>query len=184
MKTRSPPALLTAGSSSSSIICRRAFACFSVAQERVTTLPAPVQAAAVPTPTTTRKVVEWFSSSSSKGGHALPSCGSVGPLPGQQQQPQWRGQGLLGTSPQAHLAFALAEFSILAVVQQPQFAPPPGPQAGGWNQAGLKAALNQMALQAASPWGLGFWTLVPHLFGWYIAHPPSSITVGNSHSKT
>lgn len=118
-----------------------------------------------------------------QGGTRAPSGGSVGPLPGQQQQPQWRGQGLLGTSPQAHLAFALAEFSILAVVQQPQFAPPPGPQAGGWNQAGLKAALNQMALQAASPWGLGFWTLVPHLFGWYIAHPPSSITVGNSHSK-
>jgi uncharacterized membrane protein YgcG len=47
-------------------------------------------------------------------------------------------------TPQAHTAFAPAQF--------PAASPPPYGPSGGWDQANLIAALNQMALQGQSPW--------------------------------
>jgi hypothetical protein len=50
---------------------------------------------------------------------------------------------------QAHTAFAPAQLSGAT-----HSAPPPKQQQGGWDQAGLIAALNQMSLQGSAPWVL------------------------------
>lgn len=65
----------------------------------------------------------------------------------------WAG-GLLGPEPQAHTALAPAEFSIPTSIPQQQFAPPPGPQVDGWDQASFIAAQNQIAPHGANPWVL------------------------------
>ncbi|XP_066344408.1 uncharacterized protein [Miscanthus floridulus] len=98
--------------------------------------------------------------SQSRGGHrppALPAAPWYCYPPwtaGVHQQPwrppAWGGPGVLGAFPsaQAHTVLAPAQFSGTATS-----APPPQQQ-GGWDQAGLIAALNQMSLQGSSPWVL------------------------------
>jgi len=83
--------------------------------------------------------------------------------------------------PQAHTAFAPSQ------VSPPVPAPAGYPAPAGWDQAGLIAALNQMALQGTNPWVLDtgatshmssndgiLFSRLPHL--------PSFITVGNGSS--
>ena len=90
----------------------------------------------------------------------------------------WHGPRVLGTFPQAqaHTAFAPAQFSDTSA---------PSPQQhGGWDQAGLVAALNQMSLQGPSPWVLdtGATAHMSSSDGILLSHlppPPSGITVGN-----
>jgi hypothetical protein len=70
------------------------------------------------------------------------------PWPNQQQSwapPQQQSWAPPPPTPQAHTAFAPAQFSAAA-------APSPYGPLGGWDQANLIAALNQMAIQGQSPW--------------------------------
>ena len=81
-----------------------------------------------------------------------------------------RGQGIMGASPQAHTVFA---------------PPPPAPSAPLWDQAGLIAALNQMALQN-SGWVMdsGATSHMHNSDGILISRQLSSIpsiTVGSGH---
>jgi hypothetical protein len=92
--------------------------------------------------------------------------------------PAWRSPGILGpfTQAQAHTA--------LAPVQSSDNPAPPMAAQGGWDQAGLIAALNQMSLQGSSPWVLdtGATAHMSSSDGILLSHlpPPSfGITVGN-----
>jgi len=98
-------------------------------------------------------------SAQSGGGHR-PSAPSAAPwycyppwAAEVQQQPwrppAWGGPGVLRAFPsaQAHTALAPAQFSGTGTATP---APPPQQQ-GGWDQADLIAALNQMSLQGPSP---------------------------------
>jgi hypothetical protein len=83
-------------------------------------------------------------------------------------------------TPQAHAAFAPAQFSAAA-------APSPYGPSGGWDQANLIAALNQMAIQGQSPWVMdsGATSHMSSNDGILLSRlpsPPSSIMVGNGHS--
>jgi len=82
--------------------------------------------------------------------------------------------------PQAHTAFA-----------PPQFSGATGPSAygtpGGWDQASLIAALNQMAIQGSNPWVMdtGATSHMSSNDGILLSRlpsQPSSITVGNGQS--
>ena len=80
--------------------------------------------------------------------------------------------GILGASPQAHTAFAPVQVS---------------PAAPTWDQAGLVAALNQMALQNQTSWVMdsGASSHMSTTDGILLSHLPSShsfITVGNGHT--
>jgi hypothetical protein len=92
--------------------------------------------------------------------------------------PAWRSPGILGpfTQAQAHTA--------LAPVQYSDNPAPPMAEQGGWDQAGLIAALNQMSLQGSSPWVLdtGATSHMSSSAGILLSRlpPPSfGITVGN-----
>ena len=82
----------------------------------------------------------------------------------------------MGTPPQAHTAFASAQYS--------DGVPPPQPGTGPWNQAGLVAALNQLSLQGSNHWVLdtGASTHMSPSDGILLSrlpHSDSFITVGN-----
>ena len=95
--------------------------------------------------------------------------------------PAWGGSGVLGAPPpaQAHTAFAPAQFSGAT-----NSSLPPHQQQGGWDQAGLIAALNQMSLQGSSPWvfDTGATAHMSSSDGILLSRlppPPSGITVGD-----
>jgi len=112
--------------------------------------------------------------SSQGGSHGPPQPAgpwvSFSPWGGYQQQ--WRphsGPDVLGTPPQAHTAFAAAQYSDGALPPQPQ------PGAGPWNQARLVAALNQLSFQGSNPWVLDKDASTHVTLGWYTPLLPPSL---------
>jgi transposase InsO family protein len=98
----------------------------------------------------------------------------------QPQQQQWVPQP---QQQQAHTAFAPAQYSAAGAPSGSWGTTPPG----GWNSAGLIAALNQLAVREPSPWVMdsgatSHMTSNDGILLSRLSSPPSSITVGNGHS--
>jgi hypothetical protein len=106
----------------------------------------------------------------------------------QPQQQQWAPQPQQQWVPQpqqqqAHTAFAPAQYSTAGTSSGSWGTTPPG----GWNSAGLIAALNQLAVREPSPWVMdsgatSHMTSNDGILLSRLPSPPSSITVGNGHS--